>query len=54
MNRARALADEQSLRERSPSLFTFNEKLFQDPNRLYQFRKFVEQEFADEHLEFHL
>ena len=54
MNRARGLVDEESLRDRSPSLFCFNDKLLQDPSRLYQFRKFVEQEFADEHLEFYL
>jgi hypothetical protein len=50
----RVLVDEQALRDRSPSLFQFNEKLLQDPNRLYQFKKFVEQEYADEHLSFYL
>lgn len=53
-SRVRGLADEAQMRERSPSLFQFNEKLLQDPNRLYQFRKFVEAEYADEHLQFHL
>ena len=48
------LIDEQALRDRSPSLFQFNEKLLQDPNRLYQFKKFVETEYADEHLSFYL
>ncbi len=51
---SRVLVDEQALRDRSPSLFQFNEKLLQDPNRLYQFKKFVEQEYADEHLSFYL
>jgi hypothetical protein len=53
----RVLVDEQSidtLRNRSPSLFQFNEKLLSDPSRLYQFKKFVEQEYADEHLSFYL
>lgn len=51
---SRVLVDEQALRDRSPSLFQFNEKLLQDPNRLYQFKRFVEQEYADEHLSFYL
>lgn len=45
---------EHELRERSPSLFQFNAKLLQDPSRLYQFRKFVETEYADENLLFYV
>jgi len=50
----RALANEDDMRNRSPSLFSFNEKLLSDPHRLYHFKKFVESEYADEHLSFFL
>lgn len=50
----RRVLDESKLRDRSPSLFQFNDKLLQDPARLYQFKKFVETEYADENLLFYL
>lgn len=52
--RPRVQVKEEALRARSPSLFEFNGKLLQDPTRLYQFRKFVEAEYADESLLFYL